>query len=329
MAEILRVERLKKHFVKESALFTRRKTVYKAVNDVSFHIDEGETLGLVGESGCGKSTTGRVIVDLIRPTDGKVCFEGRDISQSRQNKEDYLKVRRNIQMIFQDAYASLDPRRTARQAVAEALDIHKICMDSKERDEYISKVFADSGLMEEQKDRYPHEFSGGQRQRIGIARAISLKPKVIICDEPVSALDVSVQAQIINNMNRIQKLYGIAYLFISHDLSVVKHISDRIIVMYLGFIVEEASKTDLYSKPLHPYTQMLIEATPRMDTDATKQTNNLDLTTDNNIDPSLIDVCCAFSNRCPSAMPICRQQEPQIIEMDDGHKVRCHLYNKE
>lgn len=327
MEEILRVEHLKKHFVKETGFIKKKKVVYKAVNDVSFHINRSETLGLVGESGCGKSTTGRMIVSLLQPTAGKISYEGRDISELAKSKESRLEMKRNIQMIFQDAYASLDPRRTAEDAIAEALDIHKMYMDPKERDAYINKVFSDSGLSVEQRRRYPYEFSGGQRQRIGIARAICLQPKLIVCDEPVSALDVSVQAQIINNMNRIQKLYGISYLFISHDLSVIKHISDRIIVMYLGYIVEEASKKELFEQPLHPYTQMLVEATPSIDPDVRqKKEAGIAIGAKNSIDPSLIEVCCPFANRCAKATERCWKEEPVIKTLESGRKVRCHLY---
>lgn len=327
MKEILRVEHLKKYFEKEVGFLRKKKKIYKAVNDVSFHIGEGETLGLVGESGCGKSTTGRMIVSLLRPTDGAIYYQGQDISLSMRNKDSRLEIKRNIQMIFQDAYASLDPRRTAEEAIFEALDIHKMCLDPQEREAYVNKIFSDSGLSMEQRKRYPHEFSGGQRQRIGIARAICLQPKLIICDEPVSALDVSVQAQIINNLERIQNLYGLSYLFISHDLSVVKHISDRIVVMYLGYIVEEAGKKELFEQPLHPYTQMLIRATPSLDPDVDK-TQKLTIASNekNSIDTSLIDVCCPFANRCPKAGEKCWSEVPKMKELEDGRKVRCHLY---
>ncbi|WP_130862316.1 ABC transporter ATP-binding protein [Bacilliculturomica massiliensis] len=323
MEEILRVEKLEKHFIKETGFLKKEKKVFKAVNDVSFHINKGETLGLVGESGCGKSTTGRMIVDLIQPTSGSIFFEGKNIADRSRDRKSQLEIRKNIQMIFQDSYASLDPRLTAGQAVEEALDIHRIVTGKKEKREYIEKIFADVGLQKEQIDRYPHEFSGGQRQRIGIARAICLQPKIIICDEPVSALDVSIQAQIINNMEEIQKKYGISYLFISHDLSVVKHISDRVIVMYLGYIFEEASKEELFARPLHPYTRALVEATPSTNPDLPKRNKPA---LKNEIDTSLIGVCCPFANRCDSVSDICWKQEPSVTEAADGHKVRCHLY---
>ena len=327
MKEILRVEHLKKYFEKESGFVKKTKTIHKAVNDVSFHIQEGETLGLVGESGCGKSTTGRMIVDLLKPTSGKIYYQGEDVSRITVNKASRLEMKRNIQLIFQDAYASLDPRRTAEEAISEALDIHKLYLSAQQREAYIQKIFSDSGLSAEQRKRYPHEFSGGQRQRIGIARAICLQPKLIICDEPVSALDVSVQAQIINNLERIQDRYGMSYLFISHDLSVVKHISDRIIVMYLGYIVEEAGKKDLFEQPLHPYTQMLIRATPSIDPDVDRAKKlTVSYGAKNSIDTSLIDVCCPFANRCPQASEQCWKQVPDINELADGRKVRCHLY---
>ncbi len=323
MSEVLRVENLEKHFVKDVGFVKKTKKIFKAVNDVSFVINEGETLGLVGESGCGKSTTGKMIVDLIQPTSGSIYFEGQDISKRSKDRKSQLELKKGIQMIFQDSYASLDPRKTAGQAVGEALDIHGICKNKEEKREYIEKIFADVGLQKEQINRYPHEFSGGQRQRIGIARAICLNPKLIICDEPVSALDVSIQAQIINNMEEIQKKYGISYLFISHDLSVVKHISDRVIVMYLGYIFEEASKEELFENPLHPYTKALVEATPSTNPDVPKKNKPA---LKNEIDTSLIGVCCPFANRCDSVCDICWQKEPAIVEVSEGHKVRCHMF---
>ena len=327
MEEILRVEHLKKHFQKESGFLNKRRTVHKAVSDITFSLYAGETLGLVGESGCGKSTTGRMIVGLLEPTGGEIYYQGVPISQSRMRQMDrpaQLELKRGIQMIFQDAYASLDPRFTAEEAIAEALDIHKMYTDPKEREAYLAKVFSDSGLLDSQRRRYPHEFSGGQRQRIGIARAICLRPKIVVCDEPVSALDVSVQAQIINNLMRIQKEYGISYLFISHDLSVVKHISDRIIVMYLGYIVEESTKKELYERPMHPYTQMLIQATPSLDPDAAQRRRHSPSAGVEGIDTSLIEVCCPFANRCPHAQERCWKEVPELREIGNGHKVRCH-----
>jgi len=323
MAELLRVENLAKHFVKEVGFIRKSARVYQAVNNVSFSIKPGETLGLVGESGCGKSTTGKMIVSLIRPTAGKIFFEGRDISRELMGKGRHLQLRRNIQMIFQDAYASLDPRRTAGEAVEEALAIHGLYPDKKDRQAYIRQIFQDVGLQEDQINRYPHEFSGGQRQRIGIARAICLQPKVVVCDEPVSALDVSVQAQIINNMAHVQRQYGISYLFISHDLSVVKHISNRVIVMYLGYIVEEGGKEELFAEPLHPYTRILVDATPSTNPDADK---NRKPVLQNEIDTALIGVGCPFANRCPQAMAICWHTPPEMKSFAGGRRVMCHLY---
>lgn len=323
MGEILRVEGLQKHFIKETGFFQRQKKVFKAVNDVSFSLMQGETLGLVGESGCGKSTTGKMIVDLIQPTSGSIYFNGVNIAERSRDKGKQLEMKRNIQMIFQDSYASLDPRFTAGQAVEEALDIHRIVADKREKREYIEGIFADVGLQKEQIDRYPHEFSGGQRQRIGIARAVCLNPRVIICDEPVSALDVSIQAQIINNMEEIQEKYGVSYLFISHDLSVVRHISDRVIVMYLGYIFEEAAKEDLFAEPLHPYTKALVAATPSLNPDSPKRNKPA---LKNEIDTSLIGVCCPFANRCDQGMDICRREEPCVTDLGGGRRVRCHLY---
>lgn len=323
MNELLRVERLQKHYVKEAGFLKKEKKVWKAVNDVSFQIGVGETLGLVGESGCGKSSTGKMIVELIRPTSGTIYFEGADIAMRRKDRKKRLEIRRNIQMIFQDSYASLDPRFTAGQTIGEALDIHKICKDKGEKRAYIEKICSDVGLQREQIDRYPHEFSGGQRQRIGIARAVCLQPKIIICDEPVSALDVSIQAQIINNMEEIQENYGISYLFISHDLSVVKHISHRVAVMYLGYICEEAPKEELFSHPLHPYTQALVAATPSADPDLPKRKKPA---LKNEIDPALAGVCCPFANRCDLVMELCWKQEPQSNWIAANHVVKCHLF---
>ena len=318
--EILRVDNLKKYFQNKNGLLKKKTKITKAVNGISFSIAGGETVGLVGESGCGKSTTGRMIVKLNKPTEGNIFFEGQNIFHiKRENRKQFKK---SIQMIFQDSFASLNPRITAGEIVGEALDIHNICKNKNERSEFIEKIFNDVGLNKNQINRYPHEFSGGQRQRIGIARAICLNPKLIVCDEPVSALDVSVQAQIINMMKDVQKKYNLSYLFISHDLSVVKHISDRVIVMYLGFIVEKASKKDLFDEPLHPYTKALISAIPITNPDIKREKIILC----EELDTSLIDKGCPFANRCKEAMDICHKRIPEQKYVDEEHMVMCHLF---
>ena len=319
--EILRIENLKKHFNIKNGFINRKIKLTKAVNGISLTINEGETVGLVGESGCGKSTTGRMIVKLCEPTDGIIFFKNKNIFVNNKSEEKAYKA--SVQMIFQDSYASLNPRMTAGEIVGEALDIHNICASKIERTEFIKKIFDDVGLNEEQINRYPHEFSGGQRQRIGIARAICINPKLIVCDEPVSALDVSIQAQIINMMKRIQTQYGLSYLFISHDLSVVKHISDRVVIMYLGFILEHAPKNILFNSPMHPYTKALISSIPNTNPDIKKDAQILR----DEIDPSLIDKCCPFVNRCDKAMDICHKEIPKPTYIEKDHMVMCHLFN--
>lgn len=299
--------------------FIKSGSEIRAVDDVSFNIKEGETLGLVGESGCGKSTTGRLILDLIKPTSGQVMFEGKDISEF--NKKEKLEFRRNAQIIFQDCYASLSPRMRVGNLITEALSIHHIGADKAERRKIAQKYFEDVTLSADQMDRYPHEFSGGQRQRIGIARALCLQPKLIVCDEPVSALDVSVQAQIINMMMEIQQKYGMAYLFISHDLSVVKHISDRIMVMYLGKVVEIADKDELYKNPLHPYSKALLSAIPIADPTIKRDKIILD----NEINFSEYKEGCRFADRCWMAKEECRCVTPKLEDKGNNHYVACHF----
>jgi oligopeptide/dipeptide ABC transporter ATP-binding protein len=292
----------------------------KAVDGVSFTIYEGEALGLVGESGCGKSTTGKVIVNLLEPTEGTVLYRNEDIfalSKARAKE-----LRREIQMIFQDPYSSLDPRHSAGKIIMEPLVVNKQRTDALNR---VYKLMDDVGLLREYYNRYPHEFSGGQRQRIGVARALALNPNLVICDEPVSALDVSIQAQIINLMQDLQEKYHLTYLFISHDLSVVKHISDRIAVMYLGRIVEIAEKRALFDDPLHPYTQALLAAIP--EADPTQKQEQTPITGDV---PSPIDPPsgCRFHTRCVSRMHICSRTAPEFREIQPGHYVECHLYQE-
>ena len=321
---LLSVQHLCKEFPVESGVFGKRfsKRAVHAVNDVSFDIYAGETFGLVGESGCGKSTTGRCIMHLTRPTSGTVLFEGKDVS--KMSKKELKEMRRNMQFIFQDPYASLNPRMTIGEIVSEPLIIHNVMPDAKEREEYVRGLLDVVGLNPEHINRYPHEFSGGQRQRVGIARAFALKPKLIICDEPVSALDVSIQAQVLNLLNNLQKEYGTAYLFIAHDLSVVQHISDNIGVMYLGNMMEYADWKDLYDRPHHPYTQSLLSAVPVPDPDIQATRKRIVLAGD---PPSPIDAPsgCCFHTRCPMACEKCSQERPEFREVEPGHFCACHF----
>ena len=321
---LLSVQHLCKEFHVESGVFGKRfsKRAVHAVNDVSFDIYAGETFGLVGESGCGKSTTGRCIMHLTRPTSGTVLFEGKDVS--KMSKKELKEMRRNMQFIFQDPYASLNPRMTIGEIVSEPLIIHNAMPDAKEREEYVRGLLDVVGLNPEHINRYPHEFSGGQRQRVGIARAFALKPKLIICDEPVSALDVSIQAQVLNLLNDLQKEYGTAYLFIAHDLSVVQHISDNIGVMYLGNMMEYADWKDLYDRPHHPYTQSLLSAVPVPDPDIQATRKRIVLAGD---PPSPIDAPsgCCFHTRCPMACEKCSQERPEFREVEPGHFCACHF----
>ena len=321
---LLSVQHLCKEFPVESGVFGKRfsKRAVHAVNDVSFDIYAGETFGLVGESGCGKSTTGRCIMHLTRPTSGTVLFEGKDVS--KMSKKELKEMRRNMQFIFQDPYASLNPRMTIGEIVSEPLIIHNVMPDAKEREEYVRGLLDVVGLNPEHINRYPHEFSGGQRQRVGIARAFALKPKLIICDEPVSALDVSIQAQVLNLLNDLQKEYGTAYLFIAHDLSVVQHISDNIGVMYLGNMMEYADWKDLYDRPHHPYTQSLLSAVPVPDPDIQATRKRIVLAGD---PPSPIDAPsgCCFHTRCPMACEKCPQERPEFREVEPGHFCACHF----
>ena len=321
---LLSVQHLCKEFPVESGVFGKRfsKRAVHAVDDVSFDIYAGETFGLVGESGCGKSTTGRCIMHLTRPTSGTVLFEGKDVS--KMSKKELKEMRRNMQFIFQDPYASLNPRMTIGEIVSEPLIIHNVMPDAKEREEYVRGLLDVVGLNPEHINRYPHEFSGGQRQRVGIARAFALKPKLIICDEPVSALDVSIQAQVLNLLNDLQKEYGTAYLFIAHDLSVVQHISDNIGVMYLGNMMEYADWKDLYDRPHHPYTQSLLSAVPVPDPDIQATRKRIVLAGD---PPSPIDAPsgCCFHTRCPMACEKCSQERPEFREVEPGHFCACHF----
>ena len=321
---LLSVKNLCKDFAVESGFFGKRfsnKAVH-AVDNVSFDIYPGETFGLVGESGCGKSTTGRCIMRLTRPTSGQVFFEGKDVAQ--MNKKELKEMRRNMQFIFQDPYASLNPRMTIGEIVAEPLLIHKVITDPAKREARVRELLDMVGLNPEHINRYPHEFSGGQRQRIGIARAFALKPKLIICDEPVSALDVSIQAQVLNLLNDLQEETGTAYLFIAHDLSVVQHISDNIGVMYLGNMMEYADWKKLYDTPFHPYTQSLLSAVPVPDPDIQASRKRIILAGD---PPSPINAPsgCRFHTRCPIACDKCATERPEFREVEPGHFCACHL----
>lgn len=318
---LLEVNGLKKYFDASEGLFSKQKKYIKAVDDVSFVIHRGETLGLVGESGCGKSTTGRTIIRLYDVTDGEILFDGVDLA--RLNQKQMLPYRKKIQMIFQDPYASLNARMTVGDIVREPLDIHNIGV-AKGRKKVVEDLLDAVGLNPDHAARYPHEFSGGQRQRIGIARALAVQPEFIICDEPISALDVSIQAQVVNMLEDLQRERGLTYLFIAHDLSMVKHISDRIGVMYLGKLVELADSDTLYNKPLHPYTQALLSAIPIPDPDQAAASRRILLEGDV---PSPIDPPpgCRFMSRCPYKMEICGREDPPFIEVEKGHYCACHL----
>lgn len=316
---LLEVRHLKKYFPVNTDFFGRPTAYVKAVDDISFSVRRGETLGLVGESGCGKSTAGRTIMNLYQPTAGEILLHGQNILTLAANK----KLSQTIQMIFQDPYASLNPRMTVGDIIGEPLAIHKITAAA-QRPDKIADLLKLVGLSPEYVNRFPHEFSGGQRQRIGIARALAVNPEFIICDEPISALDVSIQAQIVNLLEKLQAELGLTYLFIAHDLAMVKHISHRVAVMYLGKIVEIASSNELYSKPQHPYTQALLSSIPIPDPAASAKRERIRLAGDV---PTPIDLPtgCRFRTRCRHALPICAEQEPQLLEVSLSHSAACHL----
>ena len=326
-APLLEVQNLKMHFpITKGIIFQRQVGAIKAVDGVSFTMEKGETLGLVGESGCGKSTTGRAILQLYRPTGGEVVFEGTELTKTKG--EALRRMRRRMQMIFQDPYASLNPRMTVGSIIGEPLDVHKIGANKRERQERVQELLRTVGLNPYFVNRYPHEFSGGQRQRIGVARALAVNPAFIICDEPISALDVSIQAQIINLLEDLQQDLELTYLFIAHDLSVVRHISDRIAVMYLGKIVELATRDDLYANPMHPYTQALLSAVPIPDPVIESERKRIILEGDVP-SPANPPQGCNFCTRCPRVMDICRENDPEFKMKSEGHYVACWLYEDE
>ncbi|MBS4213509.1 MULTISPECIES: ABC transporter ATP-binding protein [Neobacillus] len=318
---LLEVNGLKKYFPITGGLFGKKQGEVKAVDDVSFYVKKGETLGIVGESGCGKSTTGRLLMRLIEASDGKIVFEDKEIT-SMSNSE-LRKVRRDIQMVFQDPYASLNPRHSVEQILEEPLIVHGIGTKT-ERQKRVKEMLEVVGLSSYHAKRYPHQFSGGQRQRIGIARALMTKPKLIIADEPVSALDVSIQAQVLNLMKDIQKEFQLTYIFIAHDLGVVRHISDRVGVMYLGRLIELADSEELYENPKHPYTKALLSAVPIPDPDVKKKTILIEGELPSPANPPS---GCAFHTRCGECMDICKTTRPTEHNLN-GHFVACHLYNK-
>lgn len=320
---LVRVENLTKHFpITQGIVVQRQIGAVRAVDNVSFDIREGETLGLVGESGCGKSTTGRTILQLYRPTSGKVYYQDQDLTTLKG--EDLRRMRRFMQIIFQDPYASLNPRLTVGDIIGEPLEVHRVEKSKKKRQERVQELLHLVGLNPYFINRYPHEFSGGQRQRIGVARALALQPKFIICDEPISALDVSIQAQVVNLLEKLQDEFGLTYLFIAHDLSMVRYISDRTAVMYLGKIVELAEREELYSHPLHPYTQALLSAVPVPDPVVERTRQRIILTGDVP-SPANPPSGCNFHPRCPVAQQVCREEEPEWREVSPSHWVACHL----
>ncbi len=319
---LVRVEHLKKYFpITRGVIFSRHVGDVKAVDDVSFDIYHGETLGLVGESGCGKTTTGRTIIQLYRPTAGHVHYDGQDLAQMHGSELRHM--RRRVQIIFQDPYASLNPRLTVGAIVGEPLEIHRVAR-GKEMRERVEELLQLVGLDPYFVNRYPHEFSGGQRQRIGIARALALNPEFVVCDEPISSLDVSIQAQVVNLLEELQERLGLTYLFIAHDLSMVRHISDRVAVMYLGKIVELTDRDTLYTNPLHPYTQALLSAVPIPDPVVEEKRQRVILEGDVP-SPANPPPGCNFSTRCPVVMDVCTEVEPELIEVEPEHSCACHL----
>ena len=322
---LLRVDNLKVHFpVHKGIVFKRQVATVKAVDGVSFTLDRGETLGLVGESGCGKSTTGLAVLKMQQATAGRIEFEGQDITH--HDKAQMRPLRRRIQMVYQDPYGSLNPRMKVGSIIGEPLVVHGLAKDAEAYQQRIKTLMRTVGLLPDMAERYPHEFSGGQRQRIGIARALALEPSLLICDEPVSALDVSIQAQVVNVFVELQERLGLAYLFIAHDLAVVRHVSNRIAVMYLGRIVEVARRADIYKAPLHPYTQALLAAVPVADpaVEATRARAIVVGEVPSAMNPPS---GCRFHTRCPQAMPRCKSDDPPLQDLGAGRAVACHLHD--
>jgi oligopeptide transport system ATP-binding protein len=322
--EIVRVDGLKVHFpLLKGIIFQRQVATVRAVDGISFALKRGGTLGLVGESGCGKSTTGLAILRMLEPTAGRIVFEGEDITAYGTDK--MRPIRRRLQMVYQDPYGSLNPRMTVRDIIGEPLAVHGAAINARAYRERVADLIAMVGLLPDMAERYPHEFSGGQRQRIGIARALALEPSLLICDEPVSALDVSIQAQVINLFMELQERLGLSYIFIAHNLAVVRHISDRIAVMYLGRIVEIASRAELYQHPLHPYTEALLAAIPVADPEV--EARRPRAVVKGEVGSALKPPSgCRFHPRCPKAIEVCRMIDPQLADVGAGRSVACHLY---
>lgn len=321
---ILKVKNLKKHFLLSKKFLSKDESSIKAVDGINFNVKEGETFGIVGESGCGKSTTGKMILRLLDPTEGEIFYKGKNILGL--TKKEMKKLRREIQIVFQDPFSSLNPRFKVYEILKEVLLLHKIVPKSQVENKVI-ELLESVGLGRQHMDRYPHEFSGGQRQRIGIARALAVDPTLIICDEPVSALDVSIQAQIVNLMKDLQRERNLTYIFISHDLSVVHHLCDRIAVMYLGKIVEISDKDTIFNEPKHPYTKALLSAIPSIDQ---PDTNNLPLLKGDMPSPADPPKGCSFHTRCPFVMDVCKSVKPTLKGVEqNNHKVACHLFTKE
>ena len=320
---VLKVEHLVKRYPVKKGVFGRAKSYVHALEDVSFELRRGETFAIVGESGCGNSTTGKCVLRLTEPTSGTVYLDGEELTAL--SGAELTRARQKMKLIFQDPYSSLNPRMTVADIIAEPIDIAGTYKTREERDARVERVMEAVGLDLSYKYRYPHEFSGGQRQRIGIARAIALVPEVVVCDEPVSALDVSVQAKVINLLERLQDELGLSYIFISHDLSVVKHIADTVMVMYLGHAMELASADELFSNPLHPYTQALLDVIPRI---ADERIQDKRILQGDVPSPTNPPSGCAFSTRCPKCMSVCRERVPEKFEVEPGHACRCHLFDE-
>lgn len=320
---IMKVEHLTKEFELKSKIFGAKPQILHALNDVSLDIYEGETLGVIGESGCGKSTFGRTLIQLYKATKGSVMFEGKNLFSLKG--QELKKIKKDIQMVFQDPYSSLDPRKTAGKLIEEPMIVHNLIPDKTKREERVLELMREVGLDIQHVHRFPHEFSGGQRQRINVARALSMNPKVIVCDEPVSALDVSIQAQVLNLFNRLQREHNLTYIFISHDLGVIKHVSDRIAIMYLGRVVELCKADSIYEEPLHPYTKALLSAIPP---ESPFQNRERIVLKGDIPSPIGEQIGCPLAGRCPSCMEKCKKEQPKLEEVRSGHQVACFLYTK-